>query len=464
MRVAWFSPWPPQASGVAGRSAEVVPLLAARGHAIDVCVDATAVRPERAADGPPDAGAVRVVSAHDFLWRRARHGYDLTVYQIGNSHLHRFIWPYLFRYPGLAVLHDARLHHARAEALLGRGRADDYRAEFAWNHPDVPPGAAELAVYGFEGAFYYQWPMIRSVIASAQLVGVHSRGVAAELRRDWPDRPIVDIALGEGPDQLDAAAARRTFRAAHGLADDAIVFGLHGSLTEEKRVSDVLQAFAATLPWVPGARLLLAGAADPGLGLREQLSVLRLTRAVCHVPALTDVEFDQAIAACDVTLNLRWPTALETSGPWVRSLALGRPTIIIDAAHMAHVPALDPGTWGRRQPCDDLAPDADARAVTVAIDIRRLSQLLRAAMRRLGTDADLRARLGQRARAWWEQEHTVARMVADYERAFADAVTQPMPAPDWPAHLRPDPAAHLHEVLDDPAFDDPVVRGRLADL
>jgi hypothetical protein len=40
--------------------------------------------------------------------------YDLCVYQTGNSRTHEFIWPYLFRWPGLVVLHDARLHHARA--------------------------------------------------------------------------------------------------------------------------------------------------------------------------------------------------------------------------------------------------------------------------------------------------------------------------------------------------------------
>ncbi len=32
VKIAWFSPWPPQRSGIAGRSAELVPLLAARAR------------------------------------------------------------------------------------------------------------------------------------------------------------------------------------------------------------------------------------------------------------------------------------------------------------------------------------------------------------------------------------------------------------------------------------------------
>ena len=115
MRLAWFSPWPPDPSGVAGRSAEITAVLAARRYAIDVFVDERRIAADRRQPaGPPSSGEVRVLPAHDFIWRAARSPYDLVVYQVGNSHLHEHVWPYLFRWPGLAVLHDARLHHARA--------------------------------------------------------------------------------------------------------------------------------------------------------------------------------------------------------------------------------------------------------------------------------------------------------------------------------------------------------------
>src|SRR5581483_8165829 len=117
----------------------------------------------------PDPGTYRVESAHDFVWRARRHQFDLVVYQIGNSRLHEFIWPYAFRWPGLAVLHDARLHHARGRARLRRGDAAGYRAEFAWSHPDVGPDAAELAIAGFDGAYYYFWPMLRGIVESSRL-------------------------------------------------------------------------------------------------------------------------------------------------------------------------------------------------------------------------------------------------------------------------------------------------------
>src|SRR4051794_37665859 len=132
-RLAWFSPMPPARTGVAACSAELVPALRVE-HEIDVFVDDATV-----------GSTPGLRSAHEFPWRHQRSPYDLTVYQLGNSSCHDYLWPYLFRYPGLAVLHDVRLHHARAAALLRRGRAAAYREEFVWNHPGVDRDLAELA-------------------------------------------------------------------------------------------------------------------------------------------------------------------------------------------------------------------------------------------------------------------------------------------------------------------------------
>src|SRR5437773_9057911 len=112
--MAWFSPMPPVRTGIAAVSAELVNAL--RGeHAIDVSTDSSLPR--------RSLGEGR---AHDFVWRHGQKAYDLIVYQIGNSSHHDYIWPYLFRYPGLTVLHDGHLHHARAAALLRTKRARDY--------------------------------------------------------------------------------------------------------------------------------------------------------------------------------------------------------------------------------------------------------------------------------------------------------------------------------------------------
>src|SRR6266545_8304865 len=199
MRLAWFSPMPPVRTGIAAVSAELVATLG-QEHVIDVYTDTS------------------VPGAHDFVWRQRQRPYDLIVYQVGNSSHHDYIWPYLFRYPGLTVLHDAHLHHARAATLLRTTRARDYRAEFAANHPDVNPDLAELAVAGFDNHLYYSWPMTRLVIEASKLTAVHAPVLAASLREGHPGVRIESIRLAHGePVTADRARdARARIRAAHG--------------------------------------------------------------------------------------------------------------------------------------------------------------------------------------------------------------------------------------------------------
>lgn len=441
MRLAWFTPWPPQTSGVAGRSVDVTRALAARGWAVDVFVDRRFVPTAGpAADEAPRPGDVRVQSAHDFVWRHHRQQHDLIVYQLGNSTAHAFLWPYLLRYPGVAILHDAHLHHARGAALVTPASAAPYRAAFAVDHPDVSPDVAELAVMGFDGSYYFLWPMVRSAMLASRAVGVHTRGGATQLQAQYPKALVEYVALGMGRQDPIPADDTRAFRHALGVPDDAVVFGIFGGLTADKRVPGVVRAFARLRRLEPRIHLLLAGAPDTRLDLPQLISGLGLDAHVTCAPDLDDADFERAIAAVDVSLNLRWPTARETSGPWLQALAAARPTVVIDLEQHAHVPALDPQTWSRR-PCATPGPP-----ITVALDVLDEAHSLDLAMSRLALDRDLRTALGTAARTYWEREHTVGAMTADYERLLRRALSASASVSRVPTALVVDPLRHLRDL------------------
>ena len=106
MNLAFFSPLPPEKSGIAVYSSELLPFLL-KDYNIDIYTEGGTTADSLS--GLPD-----VVDAHDFVWKHTQNPYDLVIYQLGNAACHDYMWPYLSRYSGLVVLHDSQLHHARA--------------------------------------------------------------------------------------------------------------------------------------------------------------------------------------------------------------------------------------------------------------------------------------------------------------------------------------------------------------
>ena len=413
MRLAWFSPLPPVRSGVADYSADVLPRLD-HNWLVDTYV-------QQAPIGP------RSFSAHDFVWRNRLEPYDLVVYQIGNAPCHDYMWAYLAQYPGLVVLHDARLHHARARSLLRGGRADAYRAEFRFDHPDTSPDFAEYAVEGLGGPIYYFWSMLRVVMTTARTIAVHNPRVAADLRDAYPGVIVETIRMGVA-EMFGAASSGEAARVRHelGIPDAAVVFTAFGKITAEKRISPILRAFGRLLEEGVNAYLLLVGDADEYDAIERETAVFDRVRITGHVP---DAGVGAYLAASDVCLCLRWPTAQETSASWLRCLAAARPTVITALAHLVDVPAVEPRLWRRTRP--SRAP------VVVSIDLLDEDASLLAAMARLAADRRLREELGRAGHEHWAREHTLEGMVIDYERVLRLAAERDAPVPtDLPPHFR----------------------------
>jgi glycosyltransferase involved in cell wall biosynthesis len=283
--------------------------------------------------------------------------------------------------------------------------------------------------------------MVRDVVDVARTTAVHARGAAEALIEQFPGRPIEYLTLGEGQDDLPTDEDRMKTRRELGLSANGVAFGLFGGLTAEKRLPEVLRAFRACLAVQPAARLLLAGRADPSVDWRGLSRAAGVEAAVMFVGVLEDDAFDRAIAAVDVSLNLRWPTALETSGPWLRALAAGRATVVMDLAHQTHVPSVDPRTW---QPT---LPSASTAPITVAIDVLDEAHSLGVAFRRLATDPALREALGSAGRRYWERHHRLARMRDEYLDLIARTAVQPAFRTPVPPGLGYDPLAHTRALV-----------------
>ena len=389
-RIAWFSPLTPLRSGISAYSAELLPYLE-RAYAIDPFDEAR---------------------AHDFVWKQRREPYDLVVYQLGNAPCHDYMWAYLAAYPGLVVLHDARLHHARARQLLAAERASDYRHEFWYDHPDARKNFVEYAIAGMGGPIYYFWPMRRVVMRTARVVAVHNARVAEELRRENAEAIIETVRMGV-PRCTATRDAGARLRRARSIPDTAIVFAAFGKMTPEKRIAQIGQAFATLVTIGYDAHLLLVGDEGDSPHVAD-LAPPRLTGRIHAAGYVDDADIGAYLQAADVCLCLRWPTALETSASWLRCLAAARATIVSDLAHTADVPS----------------------SVARRVDLLDENRSLLETMRELATNEGARVALARAGHEWWAAHHTMETMADDYGRTIGRALAAAPPRPsDLPRHF-----------------------------
>ncbi len=328
-------------------------------------------------------------------------------------------------------------------SLLRRRREADYRAELAFNHPSLPPEAAEPALHGFGGPLYYAWPMLRTVMASARAVAVHNAQLAAELATEFPSTPVDLIRMGvaERPASSDHVAA---LRARHALAPDAIVVAAFGAISDEKRITPLLKAIAVARRYEPRVRLLIVGQALPHHDAMAMAREAGLADAVTSTGYVPDDELGGYLAAADVVSCLRWPSARETSASWLRAISAGRATIVTDLAQQADVPTLDPRNWALL----DARPDhAVHRPIAVSIDVLDEDHSLTLALKRLTTDGALREQLGASAADYWRARHTLEHMVSDYETVMQRTIGQSRAQSELPEHLRPESVAHTRDIL-----------------
>ena len=425
MRLAFLSPLPPAATGIADYSAELLALLAKR-HAIDAFHDQDRVDVDRL---PRGCGVQR---ASGFLERHRERAYDAAIYQMGNGPAHAFLWDLLARVPGLLVLHDLVLHHARAAMFLdapeARAYARDpsssalrraalgplaaYEAELAYAYPAQAGRIAETHLGTVGTLLPYAYPLFRLPVEASRVTAVHNRFMADAVRGELPDADVVRIPHpAEG--RAVAAGTTRALRARLGLADGDFVVGSFGLLTAEKRIETLARAIARAAAWLGGLRLLLVGPTPDRAGLEAQLARLGILERTIIAGRVPFEELAAHMECADLAVHLRYPTARETSGALLRLLAQGRPAVISDLEHL-----------------DEIPRDAVLRA-----DVTDEEGEVTRAILRLAEHADARRRLGLRAAEFIRRQHAPARTLEGYENALERSRTRrDPPIRAWPSH------------------------------
>lgn len=331
--IDWVSPLPPVRSGISDYSVDLLPTLEERCDLRVVRLPGQPVRDDLAERWRP----VTVSELGSELG-----GGRVPVYQMGNNHHHAAVWDLAMQTPGLVVLHDIVLHHFLIERTVKEDDFDGYRSRLADDHGWIGDAAALPFRWpgGAGSSAQFALPAHRALLARQRGVMVHSRWaerfLREEMRQDLPELRVRVLPMGIPLPPAPEAYAGQDFRERHGIPQDAPVLGSFGFQTPMKRTEEVIWALAE--PELQSTHLMVAGEVAPILEFDRIIAEAGVGDRVHVLGFLPWDDFAAAISACDLALNLRYPTAGETSASLLRILALGRPAIVSDHAQMAELP------------------------------------------------------------------------------------------------------------------------------
>jgi glycosyltransferase involved in cell wall biosynthesis len=307
MRVAFFSPLPPTRSGIADYSEALIEAL--RQHA-----------------------EIEVYSSASANFDAAR--FDIALYQIGNNGHHDFVYEAALEHPGVVVMHESNLHHLIAEMTIKRGDWDVYIRECEYNGGPEARAFAERVRALETGPDYEGLPMTRRILEASRGLIVHSRFLESEMREAQYHGPVAVIPHGAWIPTGD----RGGFRDRLGLDETTPLIGIFGFLKPYKRIAESLRAFRRLVRLVPNARLILVGEAHPELPLGPMIRAMGLSANVRVLGFTPMADFVGYLSACDIVLNLRYPTVGESSGTLLRSLGLGKAVLVSDVGAFREYP------------------------------------------------------------------------------------------------------------------------------
>ena len=388
-RVAFFSPMPPSKSGIADYSAAVAEPLS------------RLVQLEIFREKPSSYDPAR---------------YDLALYQAGNNPYHAFVYETALEHPGVVVMHESNLHHLIADLTIKRGDWDAYLRECEYN------GEAQALVYARRvralevGPDYQGLPMTRRILERSRALIVHSRFMLEQMRTAGFAGPIARIPHGAWIPQADRWAYRQRL----GLDQSTPLIGIFGFLKPYKRIAESLRAFRRLVRLEPRAKMILAGELHPEVPLQSMVSALGLSANVRALGFIPIEDFAGYVAACDMVLNLRYPTVGESSGSLLRALGLGRAVLVSDVGSFREFP-------------DDVCLKVPVDSTEEDLIFEYLNLLV--------SRPEVAQAFGSRARQFVERECNWE-LVAQRYASFLEAVVQGAEWHDPTAHI-PQPTTHI---------------------
>ena len=325
-RVLWGSPLPPIRSGIADYAAEVLPHLA-RSAEVEV------LEPP-GWQAPPGGEWLPALRRHP--WDFAPPAGFVSVLHLGNNPYHLWLARRLRALGGVVVLHDTALHHLLVEEAAADDDWGRFARELGEAHGAAGAALAAARTWGFAGRLDpFLFPARAVYLRHAAGAIVHTRLAEREVAASCPGLPVRRVPLAVA---RPAAADRAAWRARLGVSPDEFVLVHLGFLTPAKGLDVVLMGLAALSALRITVRLVVVGEGSEADTFDAAVASAGLRERVIAWGYANPSELGGLLAAADLGLVPRYPTAGETSAAALRFFAAETPVAVAGYRQFLELP------------------------------------------------------------------------------------------------------------------------------
>lgn len=386
-KLAIVTPLPPERSGIADYSANLIPELC-RWYDVDVVTDQEEVAPA--------LKNYKVKNYNTFL--ESVEEYDRIIYQVGNSHYHQHMFESLRRAPGVVALHDFYLgdvHYQRK----GVGSAGNALLPELYDSHGYK-ALLELKNSGEVRSVIEKYPSNFSVFRSALGVLTHSDYAAKLAEVHYGNDVCLNLVRVPLPRALNSPRVeKKEARRLLGLSEDGPLVCSFGFIGEIKLSMELLEAWLQSeQSAVPNAKLVFVGQNSDGpYGKSLAQRIQHNAKERASITGWVDEEiYKLYLAAADLAVQLRANSRGETSAAAMDCLAHGLPLILNRHGYAVEIPT-------------DVAEFLPEKFSPVQLS-RLIDRLLR--------DVDQSAGMAMKARHYMEQFHSIRACGEVYRNAI----------------------------------------------
>ncbi len=326
-RLAFVSPLPPERTGIADYSAELLPALA-EYYEIDVVV---------AQDSVDDHWVSRNLKVRDVNWLRANaDSIDRVLYHFGNSPFHQHMFSLLKEMPGAVVLHDFFIGHLSAWMEYA-GVPHFWKKALYSSH-----GYMALRSIFFDPEFAkFKYPGNFEIFRDSEGVIFHSE-YSRELAKQWYgdcsswDTDVIPLlrSPASGIDKKEARGALGINREDFVLCS----FGFMGGTKLNHRLLDCW--INSSLSREGKCRLIFVGGHDSGpygASLMQTIRTRGLSDRIIITGFVSPDQYRQYLMAADMAVQLRVQSRGETSAAVLDCMNYELPVIVNANGSMAEL-------------------------------------------------------------------------------------------------------------------------------